>query len=91
MYRVLRNGFRKMSILLVNFTTEDGICDPETILMISQNKGMVKIKTVVIIPRLVSKYFYKNVVFYLTIFSSLIYSKHLKSFSALFNFFSRNS
>ena len=24
MYRVVRNGFRKMSILWVNFTTEDG-------------------------------------------------------------------
>ena len=60
MYRVLRNGFRKMSILLVNFTTEDGICNPETILMTSQNKDMVKIKTVVIIPRLVSKDFYKT-------------------------------
>ena len=30
MYRVVRNGFRKMSILWVNFTTEDGISNPET-------------------------------------------------------------
>ena len=30
MYKVVRNGFRKMSILWVNFTPEDGMCHPET-------------------------------------------------------------
>ena len=30
MYRVVRNGFRKMAILWENFSTEDGICNPET-------------------------------------------------------------
>ena len=30
MYRVVRNGFRKTSILWINSTTEDGICNPET-------------------------------------------------------------
>ena len=30
MYRVVRDGFRKMSILWVNFATEDGVCNPET-------------------------------------------------------------
>ena len=49
MYRVVRNGFRKTSILGVNFTTEDGISN---CLMILQNEDMVKIKTVVIILKI---------------------------------------
>ena len=30
MYKVVRNGFRKLSILWANFTTEDEICNLET-------------------------------------------------------------
>ena len=30
MYGVMKNGFRKVSILGKNFTTEDGICYSET-------------------------------------------------------------
>ena len=54
MHRVVRNGFRKTSILWIYFTTEDGICNPETsfVLIILQNKDMVKIKTVVIILKI---------------------------------------
>ena len=29
MYRVVRNGFKKISILWVSFTSDDGICNPE--------------------------------------------------------------
>ena len=29
MYRVVKNGFRNTSILWINFTTEDGISNPE--------------------------------------------------------------
>ena len=52
MYRVVRNGFRKTSILWIYFTTEGGICNPETsfVLIILQNEDMAKIKTVVILP-----------------------------------------
>ena len=53
MYRVVETGFRKISILWVSFRTEYGIFNPETSLMILQNKDMVKIKTVVIILKLV--------------------------------------
>ena len=52
MYRVVRNGFRKTSILWIYFTTEGGICNPKTsfVLIILQNEDMAKIKTVVILP-----------------------------------------
>ena len=48
MYRIVRNGFRKANILQINFTTEDGICNPETsfVLTILRNKDMVILKLV---------------------------------------------
>ena len=58
MYRVVRNAFRKMSILWVNFITEDGICNPKNwfYLMILQNKDMVKIKAVVVILKILASF-----------------------------------
>ena len=52
---VVRNGFRKANMLYVNFTTEDGIWNPETsfVLIILRED---KIKTVVIILKILANF-----------------------------------
>ena len=54
MYRVVKNSFRNASILKVNFTSKDEICNTEGsfVLRILQNKDMVKIKTVAMILKI---------------------------------------
>ena len=58
MYKVVRNGFRKTSILWIYFPTEDGIRNPQILccLIILQNKDLVKIKTVVIILNILANF-----------------------------------
>ena len=58
MYRVVKNSFRKASILQVNFTTEDEIYNPESsfVLRILRNKDMVKIKAVAMILKLLADF-----------------------------------
>ena len=58
MLGVVKNRFRQSNNLWVNFTTDVGKCSPETsfVLIILRNKEMVKIKTFVIILKIIANF-----------------------------------